>query len=179
MAWWTFALAAYGAGLSTYTALRTLWEPNPYLTFFQPVDVRSADSVTVRIHNPSRKMIFIVAPGRVRVWKSDGTENLLKLTPRGPETGVSTDFLALMFTGRWQLGIAPGESADFNIGPVYPKMDVVFLIDWHRGRPRRLRLPRRLQDRLNPLQVPVTPEVEDLIGTGRIDSQLRRLRPLE
>lgn len=166
---WVDLIAIYAALVSTYQALRWMMQERPYYTFFQPEIRRPADSLTVRIHNPGRRMLFIQGD-KARTIRSKGTEALVKATPRGdPVRGITPEYAAYLLSGELLLAIPPGGSAEFNVGPVYPNLDFVFALDWRRGAASDWMWPHWFSRITNPLRIRVNPEIERLLSKGRTD----------
>ena len=167
MSWWGDLVAIYAAGISTYTAFRWLIEERPYLTAFQPDVRQNADSITVKVYNPGRKIIFIVGYD-YRVNKASASERLIKVTPR-VEGGFAPEYAAHLMSGILRLAIAPQAFADFNIGPVYEGVNVVVSLRWHRAGIFNHLWFSRFRNIFNPLKVRATPELEALLAKGRTD----------
>ena len=173
MSWEGDFVAGYAALVSTYVAFRWKIEERPYLTIYQPERMAPSDSIPLKIHNPGRRIIFIVGEHQA-LKASDGTHRLIRATPKGdPEAGISSEYGSQLMAGKLLLAIAPGGSAAINVGPMYAGIDLIFTFEWNRASRFDRFWPRRLSYFLNPLKIRITPELEALIAHSRTDLATR------
>lgn len=167
---WGDIIAIYAAVISTYTAFRWLMEERPYLTVYQPDKPSQDGYIPIRVHNPGRKMIFVV-DSKKHGASANGPESQIKVTPVGAsDIGFTAEYAAQLLDGMLTIGIKPGGYEDFQIGPVYKKTDIVVSLEWHRNSRFDRFWPSCLSYWLNPLKIPVTHKLEELVACGRTDT---------
>lgn len=167
---WGDYIAIYAALISTYTAFRWLMEERPYLTVYQSDKPVDGGHIPIRVHNPGRTMIFVV--GMKKGGKAtDDLDSLIRVIPVGPPgNGITQEYAARLLSGILYIGIKPGGSEDFHIGPIYKKTDTVVSLKWHRNGQFDNLWPNWLSNIVNPLKIRVTSELEELVASGRTDT---------
>ncbi len=160
-AYFSSAIAIYGAVMSTYTALKWLFESRPYLEI-RKAPQSHAGSLLVMVHNPGRRPVFVV--GGVPSRKQKGSNALLRIVPYR-ESGISVEEAASVLGGEIYLIIPPTGSGFLTIGPVYQDTNAVVILNWNRGWVVWPKLHGLWQRFINPLRVRINVTMVDNINT--------------